>query len=67
MGGLPPYKWKATAASLPPGLTLSTTGLLSGTPTTQGNYTINVTVTDKSTPTKQTATGSITLKVQAGS
>ncbi len=67
VGGLPPYKWKATAASLPPGLTLSTTGLLSGTPTTPGNYTINVTVTDKSTPTKQTATGSITLKVQAGS
>jgi hypothetical protein len=65
-GGLPPYKWKATAASLPPGLTLSTTGLLSGTPTTPGNYTISVTVTDKSSP-KQTATGSITLTVQAGS
>ena len=63
VGGLPPYKWKATAASLPPGLTLSATGLLSGTPTTAGNYTINVTVTDKTTPTKQTATGSITLNV----
>ena len=66
VGGLPPYKWKATAASLPPGLTLSTTGLLSGTPTTPGNSTISVTVTDKSSP-KQTATGSITLKVQTGS
>jgi hypothetical protein len=63
VGGLPPYKWKATAATLPPGLTLSKTGLLSGTPTTPGNYKISVTVTDKSSPTPQTATGSISLSV----
>ncbi len=62
-GGLPPYKWKAVASTLPAGLLLSKTGLLSGTPTTPGNYTISVTVTDKTTPTKQTATGSITLSV----
>jgi hypothetical protein len=62
-GGVPPYKWKATAATLPPGLTVSKTGLLSGTPTTPGNYTITVTVTDKTSPTPLTATGSITLSV----
>ena len=68
-GGLPPYKWKATAASLPSGLTLSKTGLLSGTipsTVTTGNHTINVTVTDKSSPV-QKATASLTLNVQAGS
>ena len=68
-GGLPPYKWKATAASLPTGLTLSKTGLLSGTipsTVTTGNHTINVTVKDKSSPV-QTATASLTLNVQAAS
>jgi hypothetical protein len=62
-GGLPPYKWNAVASTLPPGLTVSKTGLLTGTPTTPGNYRISVTVTDKTTPTKQTATGSVTLSV----
>ena len=69
VGGTAPYKWKAVAASLPSGLTLSKTGLLSGTipaTVTPGNYTINVTVTDKSSP-KETATASLTLSVQAGS
>jgi hypothetical protein len=32
--------------TLPPGLTLSSAGLLSGTPTTAGSYTFNVTATD---------------------
>ncbi len=69
VGGLAPYKWKAVGA-LPSGLTLSKKGLLSGTvPSTvaTGNVTINVTVTDSTTPTKQTASGSLTLSIQAGS
>lgn len=41
-----PFDWAWTATGLPPGLTISpTTGLISGTPTTQGTYTIFITAT----------------------
>ena len=30
-GGMPPYRWTVVKGTLPPGLTLSTDGLLSGT------------------------------------
>jgi hypothetical protein len=43
-GGAGPYTF--TATGLPPGLTLSTTGTLSGTPTTAGSYNVAVTATD---------------------
>ncbi|HEY3742598.1 MAG TPA: putative Ig domain-containing protein [Bryobacteraceae bacterium] len=43
-GGTPPYRW--TGSSLPNGLTMSTSGLLSGAPTSAGTYTSSVTVTD---------------------
>jgi hypothetical protein len=43
-GGTPPYTW--TATGLPAGVTLSSTGTLSGTPTTVGTTSITVTVTD---------------------
>jgi len=45
-GGVTPYKWSVTG--LPPGMALSASGLLSGTPTTVGNYTIAISVTDSS-------------------
>jgi hypothetical protein len=45
-GGTTPYTW--TATGLPGGLTLSTSGLLSGTPTASGNFNVSVTVTDSS-------------------
>src|ERR1700722_16272202 len=44
-GGTAPYRWTA-AGSVPPGLTLLSTGVLSGTPTTTGTYSFAVTVTD---------------------
>ncbi|CAK0780666.1 hypothetical protein CCP4SC76_7520002 [Gammaproteobacteria bacterium] len=44
-GGVPPYSYSATG--LPPGLSLSTTGLLYGMASTAGKYLISVTVTDK--------------------
>jgi hypothetical protein len=37
-----------TATGLPPGLTISSSGLISGTPTTVGSYTATVTATDGS-------------------
>jgi hypothetical protein len=46
-GGLAPYRWGVMTGSLPPGLALNTdTGLLSGTPTVPGEFTITVIVTD---------------------
>jgi Putative Ig domain len=46
-GGVPPYTWAAiNNTSPPPGLTLSSSGVLSGTPTTAGNDTFDLQVTD---------------------
>ncbi len=47
-GGIPPYSWAVTSGSLPPGLALSSSGLLSGTPAAAGQYQFVVTVTDSS-------------------
>jgi sugar lactone lactonase YvrE len=48
-GGTPPYgSFGVHGGSLPPGLTLSPAGLLSGTPTAQGMYSFVVTATDSS-------------------
>jgi uncharacterized protein (TIGR03437 family) len=43
-GGSPPYRW--SGAALPNGLAVSTTGLLSGTPTAAGTYAASISVTD---------------------
>jgi hypothetical protein len=46
-GGTSPYTFSVRAGgNLPPGLTLSPGGLLSGTPTTAGNFTFTIQVTD---------------------
>jgi large repetitive protein len=45
-GGAAPYSFALTSGSLPPGLSLSPTGVLSGTVTALGNYTFTVRVTD---------------------
>lgn len=47
-GGTGPYSYDITAGSLPAGLTLSTTGILSGTPTAGGTFNFTVTATDAS-------------------
>jgi hypothetical protein len=45
-GGAASRNWSVTAGQLPPGLTLSSDGRLSGTPTTAGTYTFTATVSD---------------------
>lgn len=45
-GGLPPLSWFVVDGSFPPGLTLSTDGLLYGTPTAAGTFTFTVIVDD---------------------
>jgi hypothetical protein len=64
-GGAPPYTWRVTAGSLPSGLTLqSGAGIVSGTPTSPGNYTFTVEATDSS-PRPQSATQILTLFIAA--
>ena len=48
IGGSPPYSWVLAMGSgpLPPGLTVSPAGVLSGTPSTAGSYPFSVIVTD---------------------
>ena len=46
-GGTTPYTWSIASGNLPPGLTLNAAqGVISGTPTTLGNYSFTVQVTD---------------------
>ena len=47
MGGIPPYIWSITSGNLPDGLNLnSSTGVISGLPTTEGSYNFVVQTTD---------------------
>jgi len=45
-GGTPPYTYSLTAGSLPPGITLQSDGVISGTPTQPGATSFTATVTD---------------------
>ena len=50
-GGTAPYSYNVTSGSLPAGLSLSSSGVLSGTPTASGSFTFTVTASDSSTGT----------------
>jgi len=64
-GGTAPYTWTIPLGStLPPGLALSTGGVLSGTPTTPGNYpSFTIQVADSA---QATATALFSLTVNVG-
>lgn len=47
-GGIAPHTFAITAGALPPGLVLSASGVLSGTPGGTGSYSFTVTATDNS-------------------
>jgi hypothetical protein len=59
--GTTPYVW--TATGLPAGLTISSGGLISGTPSATGTSTVNITLTDAS---NAPANASLTLRVNSG-
>jgi hypothetical protein len=62
-GGTSPYTYKLTSGALPPGLVLSSTGILSGRPTRSGTFTWTVQATDKN---GRTGPHTYTLTVHAG-
>jgi hypothetical protein len=44
--GTAPYTWSVSSGSFGPGVTMNTSGLISGTPTATGFYFVCITVTD---------------------
>ncbi|MGA7241914.1 MAG: putative Ig domain-containing protein [Terracidiphilus sp.] len=66
-GGTTPYSWTLTAGTLPAGLSLSSSGVISGTPTAAANATsLTFKVTDSSQPAEtNSATLSLTIKSAA--
>src|ERR1700756_1464121 len=49
-GGTTPYSWNVSSGALPGGLTLSSAGTISGTPTVAGTFGFTVRVTDSGSP-----------------
>jgi hypothetical protein len=65
-GGVTPYTFTlANGTSLPTGLTLSSAGVISGTPTKAGSTPFSVQVVDSSTPTPLSQTGNLSITVNA--
>jgi hypothetical protein len=52
---VPSYSWTQIGGTLPPGVGLSPSGLLSGTPNTTGTYTFVIKVADAGNPANSTA------------
>jgi hypothetical protein len=63
-GGKLPYSW-SWSGNTPPVLSLNTSGVISGTPTTTGTYNFTVKVTDSSSP-QQTATKALSINITSG-
>jgi uncharacterized repeat protein (TIGR03803 family) len=62
-GGSSPFTFSVPQINLPPGLSLTADGVLSGTPTTAGSFAFTVTATDAA---GASATKNVTLTVTAG-
>ena len=64
-GGTTPYTFTLSSGTLPAGLSLSTSGIISGTPTTAATSTFAVRVRDFGNP-KETATATLSITIGAG-
>ncbi len=63
-GGVPAYSWSITSGSLPAGLSLSSAGVISGTPSgSTGTSNFTVKVTDSQTPTPATSSANLSITV----
>ena len=56
-GGTAPYSWSVASGQLPAGLSLSSAGVISGTPTSSGTSSFTISVTDSSSPTQTQSAG----------
>jgi hypothetical protein len=65
--GVKPYTWNVASGTLPSGVSLSSAGVLSGTPGVAGTFSFTVQVTDSTTPTPQVATQILSLEVNPSS
>lgn len=61
--GTPPYTFTLNTGSLPPGLNLSPSGAITGTPTTAGTSTFTVQVQDTATPPNTAVSGSLSITI----
>ena len=65
--GVPPYTWSLAGGTLlPPGLSLSSSGVISGTPIATGTTNFTVQVVDSSEPAHQTATANLSITINPG-
>jgi Peptidase A4 family len=62
-GGTSPYVWSIASGSLPAGLSLSTTGAITGTPTAVGETSFSVLATDATLAAAKTATATLSINV----
>jgi hypothetical protein len=61
-GGTAPYIWSIQSGTLPVGISLNSSGVIMGTPTTSGNFSIIMSVTDSFVPAN-TASKTFSLKI----
>jgi hypothetical protein len=62
-GGVGPLTWSLAGGTLPPGISLSSSGILLGTPTANGAYSFSVHLVDSSNPQKSVTSATLTLNV----
>ncbi len=62
-GGVTPYTWTITSGQLPPGLSLASDGVISGTPTTLGKFTFTAKVVDSQSPIAATNSLSASITI----
>jgi hypothetical protein len=63
-GGQPPVSYNLVSGSLPPGLNLGPTGLISGTPITQGNYSFTLEARDSCSIGAQSTQKTFSIQIQ---
>jgi hypothetical protein len=66
-GGAPPYRWSLISGALPPGLLLSSAGVINGVPTSAGFFSIIVMVTGSATGVTDSRQLSLTIREDGSS